>query len=549
MNVKKNDYILFKVNGELFDRATEFQLLFANISALHGHTTLMPKFVNFKNAALHYYPATTGKSSKLVLEIQRGKRPLQAITITKNNILAGMVALFQGKVLAINPDPTPSHSISIDQATSVDLAERYIDLGSGASDIEHGKVYYKDYEQLDRWIELYSSDTTNIDLILKADNGYMTARAKIRLQLDVHMLGFDYIGKVDIPYTVKAGKITIPACCIFEDNDDADTPNFLAIEFQEGTDTKYYCFIDNKQVLIKDGFTIKEELNETLDSGTFEFVSIGGELPLEPFDSVTFDSVEVPNFELKKQLLDTYFGEICNFNSTLANSDYQYKVNIFSETKQLERITLPNLAITKRAVGEQQTVFDKVKEYCKRYLPYIRVYDGETNQLVPSLMYDKNLESALDMPCPEFVWNTPTLREVLTDLFSVADLIPIVKNGVLTYIDLKFKGKAIDESKLTNRQIEGTSADYCDNMTLPMKNIMSKRPVIKSERITLRSNEGTVTSTMVFLSPKNLFMILKVVIFILKQQIILHKVKHVHFINLYMLTLQSWLKRKKSMKF
>lgn len=521
MNVKVNDYILFKIDNDLFEKTVDFTLSFDKLCILEGKQLGgKPTLKVISNAVLDYHKPFSKNEGYLILgELIKGKVRQRKIYKATSGFNKQLV-YFQGKVNFIVP--VVQEGISISQASLVDLGNRYVQISSELGTIVNGDVYYKGIKQEDEWVEISASDTLNAELTLKADSGYTVLRPNLKLKLNPSLFGFTIHGVfVNVPYTYKKGKLIIPACCIFEDiydeeTEETETPIKLVAELREGIDTKYYCYIDNRQVLIKDGFTIKDELNETLDSGTFEFASIGGELPIEPFDSIYFESEVIPNFEPKRQLLDTYFGEIYNLNDTLANSDYYYQVNIFSETKQLERITLPNLAITKRPNNyTMQTVFEKVKEYCRRYLPYIRIYNSADDwTFVPCFKYDPELEERLNMECPEFVWNTPTLREVLNDLFSVADLLPIIKNNILTFIDLRAKGNPIDETKLTNRQVSGTSADYCDNMTVPMKNIISKKPVIKQEHIGFRSTEGEVnTNNGALILQKPIYNIRKVIMY------------------------------------
>lgn len=280
---------------------------------------------------------------------------------------------------------------------------------------------------------------------------------------------------------------------------------------------KYKCKIDNVETKIRDGFTIVEEMNETLDSGTIQFVSKNREKNIEPFDSVVFE--EDTNFSRKKLLVDAYQSEIEKFNNTdIKQSDFSYLVNLFSETKILERITLPNLSITKRASGTQRTVFEVIKEYCKRYLPVVKVYDETLEnryKYCKCLRYDEELETKFNVECPEFIWNTPTLKEVLTDLMSVVDCIPVVKDNVLTFFDLKQKGNEIDTSKLSNLQTSATSADYCDSLTLPMKNVISKKAIIVNELLTPHSLSGEMTSNnAVYITKKPIYKVIRAYLYV-----------------------------------
>lgn len=476
MNVKVNDFILFKLeNNDIFDRSSDFTIAFDKLCIVRGKSSETPTLNVTGMGFLRYVKATPTEQSKLqvgTIRIIFGDRIQYRVleTFRFSSAEDYRKLYVQGKVVAITPDSTPSHSISIDQAHLVNLGERYIDIGNDAEDIVNGKVIYKNEEIDERWITIFSTDLTNVELNLKADKGYMTARAKIKLQLDAEILGFG-TGKVNVPYTTKAGKITIPACCIFEDNDDADTPNLLSIEFQEGTDTNYYCYLNDKQVLIKDGFTIKEEMNETLDSGVVLFTGKMANIDIEQYDTFSIECSNM-NFARRKMLVNVFDTSVVEYDDDdILNSESEYTVNLFSETKMLERIPLPNLVIRRRA-SNPKTVYQKVLEYCQMYLPRIMVMKNGSLSKECCLKIDPTLEDLLDIECPEFSWNNPTLREVLTDLFSVRNLIPIVKDNILTYFNLEQKGNEIDMQYITDFKYEGVSADYCGELFIPVQNVI-----------------------------------------------------------------------------
>lgn len=260
---------------------------------------------------------------------------------------------------------------------------------------------------------------------------------------------------------------------------------------------KYVCKIAGQEIEIRDGFTINEEMNEKLDSGTFQFCTENGMADIESFDPIVFSAYQPLATTRKKLLIDTFDSEIEEFKDNLDESSYFYTVNIFSESKILERITLPSLSISERADGSSFTVWNKIKEYCLAYLPRILVYSSASygNKTIRCcLEYDRALEQKFSMPCPEMSWQTPTLKEVLNDLFNVADCIPVVKDNVLTFFDLGLRGQIIDQSKLTNKKNSGSSADYCDELTIPMQNVISKTKTI-TEYVTPRTTDSSELTT------------------------------------------------------
>ena len=103
----------------------------------------------------------------------------------------------------------------------------------------------------------------------------------------------------------------------------------------------------NLTIIPKDGFIIKDELNETLDSGTIVF-STFTDIGKEPFDSVVISgSLNNGNaITTIRQVIDSIDDTQLNFD--YATPSHDYIVSIFSETKNLERITLPSIKINSK---------------------------------------------------------------------------------------------------------------------------------------------------------------------------------------------------------
>ena len=181
--------------------------------------------------------------------------------------------------------------------------------------------------------------------------------------------------------------------------------------------------------------------NETLDSGTVILNNLEKQLEIEPYDII---AIYNDNNVFKKYLcVDTYREQITCVNPRL----YRYEITLFSETKQLEGIILPNLKITK-VLNDPQTrsVYDYINQYLEEYSPKIRTitsgtfWSGDIDYKWRwTVALDENhqrLQDKFNVVCPEMQWNTPTLREVLNDLMMVVDCIPIIKNGIISYVDL-----------------------------------------------------------------------------------------------------------------
>ena len=252
--------------------------------------------------------------------------------------------------------------------------------------------------------------------------------------------------------------------------------------------------IDNVDYDLKDNFTIKEELNETLDSATIQFNVYGQEANFESFDvAQIYDSNN--KITRKYFLVDSIDEEIHSYGSSLDTSDKLYTVSLFSETKELERITLPNCSVTQPLSGRKKSVWQEIERFCSLYVPRILVYDEEETY---DFKYQRkySLDSALrtrfsDIVCPEFQWNNPTLREVLNDLVSTDDCIIVARQGIISFYDLKQKGNPIDVSKLSYSKKTMSSQDAVGELTVDMQNAIGKNSSsIVCEGVTLRAPEG-----------------------------------------------------------
>lgn len=252
----------------------------------------------------------------------------------------------------------------------------------------------------------------------------------------------------------------------------------------------------NLTITPKDGFIIKDEFNETLDSGTIVF-STFTDIGKEPFDSVVVTgSLNNGNaITTIRQLIDSIDDTQLNFD--YATPSHDYIMTIFSETKNLERITLPSIKITQsKVVANRHSVAYYIKQYIELYCPQIRVAKTGSNwgKNVYKYYYNiANINAKFDsIICPEFQWNNPTLREVLNDLMLVADCICVLKNNMITFYDITQRGNAIDKTKLTSIKQTQSSGDYVSELTMPMKNSIGKKLVRVCEYVGFRSTTGVV---------------------------------------------------------
>ena len=260
----------------------------------------------------------------------------------------------------------------------------------------------------------------------------------------------------------------------------------------------YKCTLNKiNTYTLKDGFTLKKQFNEDLDSGLISFQVFGTSADIEPFDEI--EIFETNNkITRKKFLVDSPEERIFSFGNSFANSDKIYNVPLFSETKVLERRTLPNCSVTQPIQEGMtiKTVWDEIQRFCNQYLKKIRVYDSVNGyKWVNEFVLDSALETRFGaITCPEFQWNKPTLREVLDDLMSTDDCIALVRNNVLTFFDLKTRGSQINLSYIHESIKTQSSADYCSDLTMSVTNGVGKSRTIVCEKKSFTTDETEMTT-------------------------------------------------------
>lgn len=198
------------------------------------------------------------------------------------------------------------------------------------------------------------------------------------------------------------------------------------------------------------GATFTDELNETLDSGTISLPHVSGDdltalKDLRPYDDVVVYSgtkgscpnrpygakVSVPEGKFYRHMIvDKWTSRRVN----LVADTEDWTIDLFSETKGLETIVLPNTRMTRPKEGAVLSVYDQLKRVVELRSPWAK-YTDANNKWVYRRKYviDSDLQAIFgDIPCPEIGWTNPTLREVLNGLMLTADRIAIVRDNVIT---------------------------------------------------------------------------------------------------------------------
>lgn len=184
-----------------------------------------------------------------------------------------------------------------------------------------------------------------------------------------------------------------------------------------------------------------------------------------------------PSKTFYKHLLVNQFNE----EYVNLNGIYKYKIELFSETKKLETVQLPNISVTQplkmygkdndgNAIKLKKTVWEYLYNFVNMYSPKIRVVDDsnkKTWKYVNKYVIDYSLKSIFDkVYCPDFSLNNPNLRDVLSKLMIVKDYIPYVEDDVIKGLDITQRRGAfnVDLGSINFVSATMASGDYASNL-------------------------------------------------------------------------------------
>lgn len=258
---------------------------------------------------------------------------------------------------------------------------------------------------------------------------------------------------------------------------------------------------NNSWFNIDEGAVITQNYNETLDSATIRISQLTTKPDIEPYDLCVLNDTRLGDMYM---CVDTR-------NTTQTGLDpiiYQVELTLFSQTKLLEGVILPNLSIT-QLKANKRSVWYYLQQYLNEYCPLIRVGVENDWEYTKKWSFDANCATKFNVECPEMQWNTPTLREVFNDLMMVADCIPVLKNGVIGFIDLTKRNDEITNYNYI--QETQSSADYVSELQMDMQNVMQTsvdgvtNTIIKNEQFFLEcpENEYVVNSDNILIKTKN----------------------------------------------
>lgn len=240
------------------------------------------------------------------------------------------------------------------------------------------------------------------------------------------------------------------------------------------------------------GSVFKEELNETLDSGSIIISNVepNRKLELEPYQYVYIYDTEI-NFE-KYFLVDNFIENYVNLDTPY----YEYTISLMSETKLLEKIQLPNRTIRNPLDAPQLKVNELIGQFCKLYIPSVKYFNKNSNTWSYQQIIDYqsviDVNSIFNVDCPDMEFNHPTLRQVLTSLMQVVGCLPRIVNHKLTYINLRLKPTEfiIPNGRKYIVSTSNSSDSYNTSIQTLGENIVGENNIVKNETLGFRDVEN-----------------------------------------------------------
>lgn len=214
----------------------------------------------------------------------------------------------------------------------------------------------------------------------------------------------------------------------------------------------------------QDGAVYIDNHNETLDSLTI-FLPPQNKIELESFDII---EITGNNINRKTLAIDTFVETQVAFNP----DKFKYTIQTMSKSKLLERVLLPNVSWTKRAlsIDLKTALINLLDDYSPKI---VANFSGLLEEYVNK--YNWNFEDYEELlentKMPEISLKAPTLREAVDTLLSVINCICYLDaENYIKILDLQKRGNAIDTTKLNRIERSQSSQDYASDLEISVSN-------------------------------------------------------------------------------
>lgn len=279
--------------------------------------------------------------------------------------------------------------------------------------------------------------------------------------------------------------------------------------------------IHDKEYEIAQGATFSEEYNETLDSGAIRIPHVIGQIDnLRPYDDVYIyesgydfneyialwrqggnlhdgdkdengNPYDVTNPNAKRipfyrhLLVNQYTEEVVTLDAIDPETGenvgiFSYSIELFSETKGLEMVQVPNCSVTQPLNIKKKTdIYKYLCRFVERYSPEYKTIDRNSSPEDENFLwtYAKKYSVSPELKeifggvySQDFTLSNPTLRDVLSTLMITKDMIPYVKDNVIYAKAISERTGTYDivtekQSGRVNLVVgQMSSADYCDGV-------------------------------------------------------------------------------------
>lgn len=250
---------------------------------------------------------------------------------------------------------------------------------------------------------------------------------------------------------------------------------------------------------------IKEILTESSDTqGLWVFQR--GEYFTEKYDVIKvieanakefYHSNKNNNSFYKHLLIDKKNKETLRLESEEKN---QYVILLMSETKRLETIPLPNFSITQPLdITFKKSIYDYIVDVIEMYSPIYKVVDNSESKswkYQRKYTVDPNLKNIFgNTYSPDFTLNNPNLRDVLSQLMKVKDMIPYVEDDMIKAMDITQRKGDFSLKGVNFIKSNQDSENYCTSLKRTYSDALSEQKSCRlTEFLSFRnSNTGALT--------------------------------------------------------
>lgn len=374
---------------------------------------------------------------------------------------------------------------------------------------EKEEVFINDYDEI-RVINFEISAIHNYELIKQINYSTQYVYENIK---EYKVLNFEKDSDKTISILAKIPNDFMK--CLFG-NDEILSINMSLMTFGEedfgnAVNTYLKCDIikeDEKYFFKIEDINFKKELILNNKSNLWEFKNeynvdffIGGydDIKINDFKIIIFYDPKKRNNFYKHLLIDTINREELNFDERL----FKYTINLFSETKKLEKIQLPNFSITEPLKMElKKSVYSYIVDIVDVYSPIYKTIDNpqtKTWKYQKKYIVDPKLEEIFgDVYSPDFTLSNPNLRDVLAKVMLTKDRIPYVEDDVIKAMDITARTGPFDVNYDYVNYIYSnkSSSEYCSSLKTTYSDALSQENSCRmTEYLSFRNNS---TSLMTF---------------------------------------------------